>query len=150
MSSTHFGVVVSTGNAIIRHYVYPDHDSELDAAHHLSPGETMIKIPRGHKNREEFDAAISAAIQSTLNKPVGNPRCCMIDKTNTVVGHIHADPDLDKLPDMTIVAAYVDNIPVGSTYDPATGLFTSPQITYPVSVKNPKGLVIPPAIISKP
>ena len=152
MAITKFGIVASTVNAHIRRYVYPAFSNfELDAPSLVGPGEIMIRISNGpYASSAAWLAAVNAAVLAALGKAPGDPTCCVLDQTNTVVQLIMADAGIDSLPGMTLVQAYAP-IPVGSTYDPATGLFTAPGYTTPANpAKGIAAVIVPPTLIPKP
>jgi hypothetical protein len=155
VAATHFGIIYATQSAIIRRYVYPINNSELTTAL-CGPGESIVSISNGpFPNSAAWLAAVNSAVTGAAGKPPGNPACCVVDNTSTVVHIIQADAAIDHLPNMTLVQAYA-TIPLGSTYDPGTGLFTAPGYTIPAypgngSDRPPANAVfVPPALIPKP
>ena len=71
--ATHFGVIYSTGSAIIRRHVYPDSDAELTAAL-CGPGESIVAVANGpYPNAAAWQAAITNAVATAFEKPPGNP-----------------------------------------------------------------------------
>jgi hypothetical protein len=153
MASTHFGVIYATGSAMIRRYVYPTSDAELTSKL-CGTGESIVAVSRGpYPNSAAWQTAVNNAVTTAAGMAPGNPACCVVDQTNTVVQLIQADASIDSVPNMTLVQAYA-TIPIGSTYNPATGLFTSPQVIIPAFAGNaihPATLqiIVPPTLIPK-
>ena len=157
MALTKFGVVYSTNSAQIRRFIYPStSDAELNLPW-AGPGEAMVQVSRGpYVSTAAYQAAVNNAVLAASGKSPGDPRCCVLDITNTVVAVIHADAGLDTISGKSLVQAYAA-IPIGSTYNPATGLFTSPPQTIPagtfIKATGTVSLtqtIIPGAVIPKP
>lgn len=148
MAVTKFGVIVSSGSAQIRRYVYPTaSDAELNNPALVGAGEQLIQVRNGpFASSAAWQAAVAAAIQAALGKPPGNPACCVVDQTNIVIGAIMADPAIDSIPGATLVQAYAP-IPIGSTYDPTTGLFTAPGFTTAGGISKTDGSVVAPVVV---
>jgi hypothetical protein len=106
MAITKFGVVCSTGNALIRRYVYPDTDAQMAVAANVQTGETLVLVSIGpYPNPAAWLAAVSSAVTTALGKAPGNPRCAIIDGAGNVVNVVMVDPVLDSaaFPGMTLV-----------------------------------------------
>lgn len=105
MSSTKFGIVASTANAIISRFIYPNTNAELLSVP-LKQGETMIQVNNGpFPNSAAWQTAVNNAVQTALGKPPGNPRCCVIDGLGNVVNVFMGDATLDApaFPGMTLI-----------------------------------------------
>lgn len=154
MAATHFGIIYATQSAIIRRYVYPTNNSELTSAL-CGPGESIVSISNGpFPNSAAWLAAVTNAVTTAAGKAPGNAACCVVDNTNTVVQIIQADANIDSVPNMTLVQAYA-SIPIGSSYNSGTGLFTAPGYTIPAFAGNAlhpatSQVIVPPTLIPKP
>jgi hypothetical protein len=127
MALTKFGAVCSTTNALVRRYVYPDSDAQMNAAANVGPGETLVLVSIGpYPNSAAWQAAINAAITTALGKAPGNPRCAVIDSNGNVVAAIMADPLIDSVAGMTLILDA--NAGPGWTWT-VQGGFVAPPIT---------------------
>lgn len=122
--ATTFGVVYATGSKMIRRIIVPDNDAQLQSGF-AGQGETLLVAPVGPHDV----AACSVIVHSATGVVPPDPTCAVVDKTNTVIGMVSADPAIDALPGVTLVSAYSPQIAPGCAYDPATGLFTAPSVT---------------------
>lgn len=120
----------------------------------IAPGETgLIKTlgPTVSTAADPYDwfAAIKAA--TGVDPP--NLQCALIEN-NVVTGVIHADPAVDAPPDQRLmVLCYSPRIGVGCSYDPATGLFSTPPGVYPPHTpgnSTDQPIDVPPQVIPKP
>jgi hypothetical protein len=128
MAATKFGVIVSTGNAIILRYVYPTADSELNSFP-LGSGEMLIQVTNGpFANSAAWATAVSCAVNSALGKPPGNAKCSVINSNGNVVNVIMADATLAAglFPGMTLVNSSIGSL--GWTWT-SSGGFLSPSST---------------------
>jgi len=106
MAATQVGVIYSTINKVLRRIIFPDDDGELPL--HLGAGETMHTVSADEWSAErdtriaaktnDHDPTSLSAHFLKVHKAItlGDPRCAVADPTGTVIGHIMADPLLDK------------------------------------------------------
>lgn len=106
VNARHVGIVYSTKNKHMRRHVYVEDDAlwpQIEAS--LLPGESLAYVPMSyhHAGHDVFHQAIADAIGvPTKEQLFTDPRCVVIDETNTVVDVIMADADIDIHP-MTLV-----------------------------------------------
>jgi hypothetical protein len=156
MAATQFGVIVTTVNAIIRGYIYPDSDAEL-AAYTPHPDETLVLMQhRPYMNTSAWQAAVNTAINTALGKTPGYPAVAVLDGSNTVRDMFCGDAALDSHAGGTTVQAYSPMIGIGCTYDSQTGLFYTPQVLIPAGtpdretgIPSAEDVIIPPQPISR-
>jgi hypothetical protein len=144
--ATTFGIVYATGSKMVRRVILPDHDDELLGGLHVGPGESMLVKPSGPSDIFTCQAHVKTA---TGVQPL-DPRCAVVDNTNTVVAVILADPALDSHPAGALVSCYDPSINVGHTYSPSTKLFTSPQVVLAAIPSKGRATptIIPPTVVS--
>lgn len=120
-------------------------------AHQLAPGESVYYASAG--NADDLPYWENHVHIATGVVPP-DARCVAVDnKTKTVKHVLLADPDIDAIPDHTLVTPYSLAIDVGHTYDPDTKLFSTPEVTLPpLSEGNPSAnpVVVPAAVIPNP
>lgn len=100
MAATKVGIVYGASSGILRRWIVPDDDSELESAHPLAPGEAMLIVDRSAaRSREDIDVALAAKI----GRPPPSARCVVVNAAGEVVGAIMADPAIDSVPDHTLI-----------------------------------------------
>jgi hypothetical protein len=153
--NTQFAIVVSTATKAIRRIIMPHADIQLtNGTHGVAAGETMLIFPvPANAIAYTPDKWPGLVQQATGVLPPPSPTCALIDAGNIVRGVICADPALDSAPSgFTMVACYSPQIGVGFSYNPVTGLFSSPTVTLPANSRgNPSALpvVIQPVVVPK-
>lgn len=96
-----FGVVIGEKSKIVRRIVVPDRDATLVIpGFYTSKGESIIIIDRA---KGAYPDVINAAIEQATGVKPSDPRTIVIDKDGMVVDVILADPELDSIPDKTLV-----------------------------------------------
>ena len=100
MSATYLAVFYATKSKILRRKVIPDDDMAV-AQLRPEPGESVLLLPL---TRPYDDAACRAAIAETTSCKPPSGRCCVVDKSGTVVAVCNADPALDLHPQGQLVA----------------------------------------------
>lgn len=154
-----FGIIYASESKMIRRIVanIPDQaarSTRAAYAPHISSSEEVLiveqdAVPTVFEAEDLVEAATGV-------KPLSR-ECTVLDDNYIVVQIIAADAAIDTLPGKTLVQAYAP-IPIGSIYDPATGLFTAPGYTIPASPGVPgnpdrpptEEVVVPPTVIPKP
>jgi hypothetical protein len=99
---TKVGIVYAKGTGILRRYIYPTNDSELDQPSHVGKGEAMLVV-----DRKVIASPLDIWIELSqhLGKVIPSGRCVVADpKTGAVVGAIMADPALDAFPGFSLVS----------------------------------------------
>jgi hypothetical protein len=114
------GVVYATGSKMIRRMIISDDDTNLDNRH-AGPGESfhlVAKVPGWiHLNTAKL------AIRNLTGVDPPSTRCAVLDNNSRVESLIDADPDLDMLPNKTLVSA-PPTVEVGHLYDPILKTFS--------------------------
>ena len=98
--ATYLAVFYATESKILRRKVIPDDDMAV-AQLRAEPGESVLLLPL---TRPYDDAACRAAIAETTSCKPPSGRCCVVDKSGTVVAVCNADPALDLHPQGQLVA----------------------------------------------
>ena len=149
MPST-YGIVYATASKALRRIVIPDSGTAIGGIA-LAAGKSLLVVLAGNNDElpdwENHVFIATGAVPPTLT-------CAVIDNTNTVQGIICADAAIDSAPaGLTMVQTYAQQIRIGCTYVPATGLFWTEPYTIPAHSKgNPSALPlnVPAAVIPKP
>lgn len=95
---THFGVVYGTATNVIRRFIEPDSNEELDRLV-LWPGESLKKLPF-----DDHPVIRVAFIQEHIGPAAHSGRCARCDAEGRVVDIVQADPSVDpKLEGLTII-----------------------------------------------
>jgi hypothetical protein len=153
-----FGIIYASESKMIRRIVanIPDQaarSTRAAYAPHISSSEEVLIV-----EQDAVPTVFEAEdlVEAATGQRPANPTCCVLEN-NIVVQIILADAAIDTMPGKTLVQAYAP-IPIGSTYDPATGLFTAPGYTIPASPGVPgnpdrpptEEVIVPPTVIPKP
>ena len=116
--ATQVAVFYATKSKILRRKVIPDDDMAV-AQLRAEPGESVLLLLL---TRPYDDAACRAAIAETTGCKPPSGRCCVVDKSGTVVALCNADPALDLHPQGQLVAD--ENAVPGDRY--IKGAFSRP------------------------
>lgn len=94
-----FAIVYASGSKAIRRIIVADDELSLDDdTHPIGPGETKLVVNSSDHTLEACKAHVKQA--TGVHPP--DLRCAVV--RNNVVEHIiHADPDIDSLPDAELV-----------------------------------------------
>lgn len=118
-----YGIIYASGSKMVRRIIAGS--DNLNA--HIGPGESLLTVQRAVAPNV-FEA--QAAVQAATGQVSLNLTCAVIDGAGTVVGLVKADPTIDQLPAMSLVAAPSEITP-GCAYDAKTSAFTIPQKIIP-------------------
>lgn len=114
-----FGIVYATGSKMVRRIIVPDDPAMLhNGTHRVGPGETMLVVT-GRHDLESCEAHVKDATGVMPPRLV----CAVVNARNTITDLICADPEIDTLPDATMVHAYSPDVEIGGTYDPVERRF---------------------------
>jgi hypothetical protein len=96
------GIVYATGSGILRRYIYPDDDAQLDQPWCVGKGESMLvvdqKVIAGPLD-------IYVELSQHLGKVIPDATCAVLDNAGKVVDLIMADPSLDAVEGHTLFQA---------------------------------------------
>jgi hypothetical protein len=108
--ATHLAVFYATKSKILRRKVIPVGDMAV-AQLRAEPGESVLLLPL---SCPYDDTACRAAIAEATGCKPPSGRCCVVDKSGTVVAVCNADPALDLHPQGQLVAN--ENAVAGDRY----------------------------------
>lgn len=130
MALTQFGIVYAIGSAQVRRFIYPTlSDAEIDSVP-LNAGEAVTRCSRGpYVSTIAWQNAVNLAVTNAAGKAPGDPRCCVISASGSVVGVILADPAIDTVAGMTLVSSPQANI--GWTWTSSGGFVSPPAVVLP-------------------
>lgn len=87
------GIIYAKKSGIMRRVIEPDDERELPA--HRAEGEEILVVERG---TGPLMQRAYEALYAHFGNPPPDPTCRVIDSSGHVVGHVAADPDLDRVP----------------------------------------------------
>lgn len=129
----------------MRQHIFVENDSQWSQIP-IPPGCSIAFVPMSSHvaGQDTFHQAIATAIGvPTATQLFTDPRCVVIDSTNTVISVIMADAGIDKIQNMTLINHQTAQI--GHTYNPATQQFTAPGYTLPAKTGvRATAVVVPP------
>lgn len=137
------------------HAVICTHPHATSSYHPILAGETAFAVPvsgtgAGAHGPANWDAVVNQKYGAFPPKPT----CALVNAANMVVGVVQGEVGLDVSPTTdTMIQCYAPGITVGCTYDPASGLFSTPGGTIPPNTPgNSTGspITVPPQVIPKP
>lgn len=126
-----YGVIYAAGSKMVRRIVVSD-DPNYDYSQHVGEGEEHLVNERLTRDGKE-DISVHAARAHVKAKTGIDPPeyvCAVVDGTGLVVNMIAADPDIDSIPEHTLVLAY-PGVGIGCTYDQASDTFIAPIVEWP-------------------
>jgi hypothetical protein len=136
-----YGVIYAAGSKMVRRIVVSD-DLNYDYSQHVGDGEEVLVEERTRTRDGKGDDvsvhAARAAVRIATGIEPPEHVCAVVDGTGLVVNMIAADPDLDTLPEHTLVLAYA-GVGIGCTYDQATDTFSAPIVEWPAGI-SPNGM----------
>lgn len=98
---TKVGIIYATNSTMVRRIIHPDRDSELNDPDYLGKGESMMIV---EKSTAQTLLQIEAIVTKYTGKPTPDPRCVVLNEKGVVESVIYADPEIDSIPDRTIIS----------------------------------------------